>query len=91
MMIFAKRPRIKFIKRSQKLGFTLKEVKELLDLKIKDQAKCGDVLDKTENKIEEIKEKIKDLNKMKKSLEGIAKCCANPEVLLDSCLIFECF
>ena len=51
--------RIRFVKRSQELGFTLQETKELLDLKIKDQAKCSDVLSKTEIKINEINQKIK--------------------------------
>jgi len=83
--------RIRFIKRSQELGFTLKEIKQLLDLKIKDQSRCGDVLIKTEGKIQEITEKIKDLKKMKKSLEGLAKCCIDREQSLSECPILDCF
>jgi MerR family mercuric resistance operon transcriptional regulator len=83
--------RIHFVKRSQELGFTLKEAKELLDLKIKDQAKCSDVLSKAENKISEINQKIKDLKKMKKSLEGLANCCVDEEQPLSECPILECF
>ncbi|MFT6632757.1 MAG: MerR family mercuric resistance operon transcriptional regulator [Bacteriovoracaceae bacterium] len=83
--------RIKFIKRAQELGFTLKEVKELLDLKIKNQAKCSDVLDKTNKKILEINEKIKDLKKMKKSLDGLAKCCRADDMPLSECPILEHF
>lgn len=83
--------RIQFIKRSQELGFTLKEAKELLDLKIKNQAKCSDVLSKTEEKINEINQKIKDLKKMKKSLEGLANCCVDSNQPLSDCPILECF
>jgi MerR family mercuric resistance operon transcriptional regulator len=83
--------RIRFIKRSQELGFTLSETKELLDLKIKDQAKCSDVLSRTESKISEINQKIKDLKKMKKSLEGLANCCVDNEQPLSECPILECF
>lgn len=83
--------RIRFIKRSQELGFTLKETKELLDLKIKNQAKCSDVLSKTEEKIIEIKQKITDLKKMKKSLEGLANCCVDVNQPLSDCPILECF
>lgn len=83
--------RIKFIKRSQELGFTLKEVKELLELKIRNQSKCSDVLEKTNKKIIEINEKIKDLKKMKKSLDGLAKCCTSDDMPLSSCPILECF
>ncbi len=83
--------RIHFIKRSQELGFTLSEATELLDLKIKDQAKCNDVLLKTEAKITEINQKIKDLKKMKKSLEGLANCCVDINQPLTDCPILDCF
>ena len=83
--------RIRFIKRSQELGFTLKETKELLDLKIKNQSKCSDVLNKTEEKIQEINQKINDLKKMKKSLEGLASCCVDMNQPLSDCPILDCF
>ena len=83
--------RIRFIKRSQELGFTLNESKELLELKIKNQSKCGDVLKKTEEKILEINEKIKDLKRMKESLRGLAKCCASEDMPLSDCPILDCF
>jgi Hg(II)-responsive transcriptional regulator len=83
--------RINFIKRSQELGFTLKESKDLLELKIKSQSKCSDVLEKTNNKIIEINEKIKDLKNMKKSLVGLAKCCTSDDMSLSDCPILDCF
>lgn len=83
--------RIHFIKRSQELGFTLKETKGLLDLKIKNQSKCGDVLAKTEEKIQEINQKIKDLKNMKKSLEGLANCCEDRSLPISECPILDCF
>lgn len=83
--------RIRFIKRSQELGFTLNETKELLDLKIKNQSRCGDVLSKTEEKIKEINQKINDLKKMKKSLEGLANCCVDSNQPLSDCPILDFF
>ena len=83
--------RIRFIKRSQELGFTLKEAQELLDLKLKSKAKCEDVLNKTESKIKEIEEKIKDLNNMKKSLIKLADCCESRDLSLSECPILERF
>jgi len=83
--------RIRFIKRSQELGFTLAETKDLLDLKIKNQSKCGDVLTKTKVKIEEIDNKISDLKKMKKSLESLASCCVDNDQPLSDCPILDCF
>lgn len=83
--------KVQFIKRSQELGFTLKEARELLDLRIKSQAKCSDVLTKTEDKISEINQKIKDLKNMKKSLEGLADCCEDRNLPMSECPILDCF
>lgn len=83
--------RIKFIKRAQELGFTLAETKELLELKIKSHSKCGDVLDKTERKILEINNKIKDLKRMQKSLKGLANCCVSDDMPLSECPILDFF
>ena len=83
--------RIKFIKRSQELGFTLKESQELLELRVRSQAKCEDVLVKTEAKIQEIDAKIRDLKNMKKYLKKLADCCVNREIPLSECPILECF
>lgn len=83
--------RIKFIKRAQELGFTLNETKDLLNLKIKNQSRCGDVLEKTEEKIREIDAKIADLKKMRKSLKGLANCCKDENQPLSECPILECF
>ncbi|MCR9203860.1 MAG: MerR family DNA-binding protein [Halobacteriovoraceae bacterium] len=83
--------RVQFIKRAQELGFTLKEAKELLELRIKDQSKCSDVLSLAEDKIHEIDKKIKDLKEMKKSLIKLADCCEDTSIPLSECPILECF
>lgn len=83
--------RIRFIKRAQELGFTLSETKELLDLKIKNQSKCSDVLIRTEEKIDEITKKIEDLKKMKRSLKLLANCCEDTSIPLSDCPILDCF
>lgn len=83
--------RIRFIKRSQELGFTLTEAKELLDLKLKNQSKCSDVLEKTTIKLREVEKKIKDLKKIKKSLKNLALCCNDKNILLSDCPILDCF
>ena len=83
--------RIHFIKRTQELGFTLKEAQEILELRVKEEAKCEDVLIRTEEKIEEINQKIKDLKRMKKSLEVLASCCEERNIPLSECPILECF
>jgi MerR family mercuric resistance operon transcriptional regulator len=83
--------RIKFIKRAQELGFTLREVQELLKLKVEKTATCNNVMKRAENKIFEIDLKIKDLKKMKRSLEGIRDCCEDGTKTLSDCPILDCF
>ena len=68
--------RIRFIKRAQDLGFTLKEVKELLGLRINPKAPCITVKGRAEAKIEEIELKVRDLNRMKRSLKKLAAVCS---------------
>jgi len=83
--------RIVFIKRAQDLGFTLSEVKELLELNTKPRATCGTVKIKTTAKIKEIEEKINDLNRMKTSLEKLACACDASQDSIKQYKVQECF
>ena len=83
--------RIRFIKRSQELGFTLSETRELLDLSIKDQTTCSDILNKTQTKITEIESKIKDLQKIRHSLSELSKCCDDSSIPLKDCSVLTFF
>ena len=67
--------RILFIKRAKDLGFSLKEVDELLSLKIAPGTTCSDVKSKAEEKIADIEDKIKTLQRMKKALFKLSKTC----------------
>jgi len=67
--------RIKFIKRAQTLGFTLKEISELLSLRVDPHTTCGDVKRRAEVKIADMEEKIKILQRMKKALTKLASTC----------------
>ncbi len=75
----------------QELGFTLNEAKELLELRVKNNAKCGQVKAKAEQKLDEVEKKIKDLNKMKRSLRKMVDSCSNNEKSVSECPILECF
>lgn len=68
--------RILFIKHAKDLGFSLKEVHELLSLKVSPGTTCSDVKSKAEEKIAEIEDKIKILQKMKKALLKLTKICS---------------
>ena len=68
--------RLHFIKHAQDLGFSLKEIKELLSLKVKPGSSCGDVREKAEEKIADVDEKIRHLRTMKKALVQMAATCS---------------
>jgi len=60
--------RLRFIKRAKDLGFTLREIKELLALRLDPETTFGDVRRRAEAKIDGIKEKIRLLQKMQEAL-----------------------
>lgn len=67
--------RIQFIKRAQTLGFSLKEITELLELRIETDTACDEVRSRAEQKVASIKEKIQTLERMKQVLEGLIVAC----------------
>ena len=68
--------RIRFIKRAQDLGFTLKEILELLSLRVDPQTTCADVKRRTEEKIADIEEKLDSLRRMKDALTILKDRCS---------------
>ncbi len=70
--------RIQFIKRAQQLGFSLKEIADLLALRIDSETPCNEVRLRAEDKIRNIEAKIQTLQTMKQALvELVAICQAN--------------
>lgn len=68
--------RIRFIKHAQELGFSLTEIQELLGLRVRHGAACDAVAEKTRGKIEVVHQRIRDLQRMKRTLERLAAACA---------------
>jgi Hg(II)-responsive transcriptional regulator len=66
---------VQFIKRAQLLGFALREVTELLDLRQVPRATCGDVVVLARRKIEEIDAKMSDLRALRMALTKLLKGC----------------
>jgi Hg(II)-responsive transcriptional regulator len=81
--------RLLFIKRAKELGFTLKEIKELFELRIDSDAKCGDVKHLTEHRLKDIDNRISDLKKIKSVLVRLIDQCINEEVSSNECPILE--
>lgn len=67
--------RIRFIKRSQQLGFSLKEITELLMLRVDAQTSCEEVKQRTEAKIAEVERKVLALQRMRQALLQVHALC----------------
>jgi len=82
---------IRFIKRAQQLGFSLKEITELMALQNDAQnATCHDVKQYAVDKVNTMEQKIEDLKQMRsRLLELIASC--DEEKSLDTCPILDAF
>jgi MerR family mercuric resistance operon transcriptional regulator len=65
--------RVSFIKRAQQLGFTLEEVKNLLQLE--DGQSCRETRLLAEHKLAVIVARIADLNRMRRLLKGLISQC----------------
>ena len=72
--------RIQFIKRAQTLGFSLKEITELLDLRIEPDTACDEVRNRAEQKVEAIEKKIETLVRMKRVLNELIVACNHREL-----------
>lgn len=68
--------RVLFIKRAQELGFSLKEVAELLSLRVGPETTCGEIRKVAEGKIADIEGKIHALQRMKEALAKLAAGCS---------------
>jgi Hg(II)-responsive transcriptional regulator len=66
--------RLHFIKRAQKLGFSLKEISELL-LRVDAQTSCDEVKQRTEAKITEVEQKVVELQRMRQALLQVSSLC----------------
>ena len=77
-----------FIKRAQELGFSLKEIKELLDLRATPGTTSADVRKRAEAKIADIEKKVQTLRAMKRALTRLtATCCGDGSI--SECPILE--
>ena len=67
--------RVEFIQRAKLLGFSLKEITELLNLRRTHTTTCADVKQVAETKITHIDHKLKELQHMRTALSVLAAQC----------------
>jgi Cu(I)-responsive transcriptional regulator len=75
--------RLRFIKRAKELGFSLKEIRELMLLHDDPQARKGDIKQKTQTKIAAIRSRINDLKRLLAALKNLESTCAGAGPVMD--------
>jgi len=79
---------IKFIKKAQNLGFSLKEIKDLLEIHDQASSKCKTVKQKALKKLESINVKISELQEIKMDLQSLIDSC-DENASLENCSILN--
>jgi MerR family mercuric resistance operon transcriptional regulator len=69
--------RIIFIQRSKALGFSLREIRDLLSLRVDSARSCNQVRKHAEAKIADIEGKIETLGEMRHALEKLVTACGS--------------
>ncbi len=64
--------RLRFIRRAQELGFTLREIRELLAL---GGGHCADTRQLAEAHLAKIEQRLRDLGKIRRTLGGLIRRC----------------
>ena len=68
--------RLRFIRQAKELGFTLREIKELLTLRVEAGRSCADVRARAERKIADVEQRVATLMRMKRALVKLASSCS---------------
>ncbi len=67
--------RIRFIRQAQELGFSLREIGDLLSLRADPKTDSGEVRERAEAKLTEVNRKIMELERIRSALEALISAC----------------
>lgn len=67
--------RVHFIREAQQLGFTLREVRDLLTLKTDPASDCAEVRKRAAAKLDEVRRKIEQLQRIGDALQSLIAAC----------------
>jgi MerR family mercuric resistance operon transcriptional regulator len=68
--------RLRFVQAAKALGFTLKEIRELLSLRVTKGKTCADVKERAVAKLADVDAKLTELRRMRDALAKLATSCA---------------
>ena len=80
--------RVRFIRQGQELGFSLRQIAELLSLKADPATDCSDVRRRAQAKLDEVDEKLATLTGIRAALEELIAACPGRGALR-ACSIME--
>lgn len=66
---------VRFIRQAQELGFSLREIDELLSLRADPSTDAGDVRQRAQAKLHQVNEKIEQLARIRTALEELIAAC----------------
>jgi MerR family Zn(II)-responsive transcriptional regulator of zntA len=82
--------RLRFIISAKDVGFTLKEIHELLALEVtRDQASCEEVKQLVDTKLAEVDRRIGELMRIQDSLRGLSDACCGGVEPATQCTILD--
>ncbi len=72
--------RLLFVMRGRELGFTIEDLKSLLDLVDRRAVSCGEVEKLARSHLRSVREKISDLSRMESTLSDTVRSCSGQDV-----------
>lgn len=81
------RDRLLFIRRGRALGFSLDDIRELLNLANQNESSCAAVDAKVEEQLVRVRTRLRDLQALEIELERLNECCEGG--VIEECRIIE--
>jgi len=81
---------LRFVKHAQELGFTLKDIKDLLQLKADKKPRCKDIQMRAKKHLQDVEQKVEHLSKIRSVLSDLIHQCQKRKTD-DRCPILDCF
>ncbi|MDG2072289.1 MAG: Zn(2+)-responsive transcriptional regulator [Pseudomonadales bacterium] len=78
--------RVRFIKRARLMGFSLREIEELLSM---EKSTCGEVKELAQQRLLDIEERMGELTRMKAALQQITDACVGGDEPATHCTILH--
>lgn len=79
-----------FLKNAQQLGFSLAEIKDLLNLRADKTSRCDDMQIRATKHLQDVEDKIKKLESIQSVLSKLIRQCRSKK-MTNVCPILECF